>query len=140
MNAVDTNVLVYAADSTEPVKQAKAVALLARSSPRRRWTRSYSGRWWPNTSAVFVVGSPRANSCAADVANYLNVALASFPLILPEPATLHRSLDLTARHSLSHCDSMLLAACLEATVNTLYSEDLSNGATYDSVKVVNPFA
>lgn len=30
MNAVDTNVLVYAADSAEPVKQSQAVDLLIR--------------------------------------------------------------------------------------------------------------
>ncbi len=35
---------------------------------------------------------------------------------------------------------MLLAACIEAGVTTLYSEDLSHGVRYDSVLVVNPFA
>ena len=34
---------------------------------------------------------------------------------------------------------MLLAACVEAGVRTLYSEDLASGAQYDSVTVVNPF-
>jgi predicted nucleic acid-binding protein len=35
---------------------------------------------------------------------------------------------------------MLLAACSEAGVRTLYSEDLGEGVKYDSVTVVNPFA
>ncbi len=55
-------------------------------------------------------------------------------------AVLRRSLDLSSRYSLSHWDSMLLAACLEAEVDTLYSEDFSAGAAYDTVTVVNPFA
>ena len=51
-----------------------------------------------------------------------------------------RSEDSTHSTSLSHWDSLLLAACLEAGVETLYSEDLQDGANYDSVRVVNPFA
>ena len=34
---------------------------------------------------------------------------------------------------------MLLAACVEAGIDTLYSEDLASGTTYDTVKVINPF-
>jgi len=35
---------------------------------------------------------------------------------------------------------MLVAACIEAGVHTLYSEDLDPGTRYDSVAVINPFA
>ena len=49
-------------------------------------------------------------------------------------------LDLSFRYSLSHWDSLLLAACVDAGVDTLYSEDLDAGMTYDTVTVVNPFA
>ncbi len=37
-------------------------------------------------------------------------------------------------------DSLLVAACIDAEVTTLYSEGLSDGTTYDSVMVINPFA
>jgi predicted nucleic acid-binding protein len=47
---------------------------------------------------------------------------------------------LSSRYSLSHWDSLLLAACEDAGVDTLYSEDLDDGMTYDAVTVVNPFA
>ena len=50
------------------------------------------------------------------------------------------SSDLRYRFSLSHWDSMLLAACKEAGVTTLYSEDLDSGTDYDGLRVVNPFA
>lgn len=50
------------------------------------------------------------------------------------------SLGLTSRHSVSHWDSLLIAACIEANVDTLYSEDLGDGEQYDTVTVVNPFA
>jgi predicted nucleic acid-binding protein len=35
---------------------------------------------------------------------------------------------------------LLLAACVDAGVDTLYSEDLDDGMTYDTVTVVSPFA
>jgi predicted nucleic acid-binding protein len=62
-----------------------------------------------------------------------------FSLTLPTQNVIALSLDLSPRYSLSHWDSMLLAACIEAGVDMLYSEDLDAGMTYDSVTVVNPF-
>jgi predicted nucleic acid-binding protein len=75
----------------------------------------------------------------ADVeANFRDVA-ALFPLRLPTAACFAVSFDLRSRYSLSHWDSMLLAACKEAGVDVLFTEDLSAGADYDGVKIVNPF-
>ena len=34
---------------------------------------------------------------------------------------------------------MLLAACKEAGVDTLYSEDMAAGTNYDGLTIVNPF-
>ena len=49
------------------------------------------------------------------------------------------SFDLRSRFSLSHWDSMLLAACKEAGVTTLFSEDMDSGTDYDGLTIVNPF-
>jgi predicted nucleic acid-binding protein len=35
---------------------------------------------------------------------------------------------------------MLIAACKEAGVDVLYSEDMDDGADYDGVRIENPFA
>ena len=59
--------------------------------------------------------------------------------VLPKQSVLSASLTLSGRYSLSHWDSLLIAACLEAGVDTLYTEDLQDGATYDRLTVVNPF-
>ena len=58
---------------------------------------------------------------------------ALLPLIPPTAQVIDRALGLCSRHSL------LLAACIDAGASTLYSEDLSDGMTYDSVTVLNPF-
>jgi len=138
MNGIDTNVLVYAFDSSEPVKQAKAQSLIddcvANSSATIVWQvvgefLSCLRRWQ---------GQKRISE--ADVESHLADLLSTFPIALPSLNVVRQSFDLSRRHSLSHWDSMLLAACIEAGIDTLYSEDLSNGVTYDSVRVVNPFA
>jgi predicted nucleic acid-binding protein len=58
---------------------------------------------------------------------------------MPTRAVLDRALDLTARYSLSHWDSMLLGACIEAGVTTLYTEGMGSPAVFDTVRLVNPF-
>jgi predicted nucleic acid-binding protein len=138
MNAVDTNVLVYLIDRDEPLKRDKAIELLDELvaedvetvllwqvaaeflSCLRRWERE--GR----IARQETLGNfQRLDSM--------------FRCVLPTQAVLWKSLDLSSRYSLSHWDSMLVAACIEAGVDTLYSEDLASGTQYDSMTVVNPF-
>lgn len=139
MNAVDTNVFVYAIDRRDAAKHAKANVLLqslasATTTTVLLW--QVAGEFlncllrWSGAGYVSPV----------DVPLHVQDILAMFPLALPTEQVLTIALDLHSRHSLSHWDSMLLAACIVAGVDTLYSEDLTDGATYDTVKVVNPFA
>jgi predicted nucleic acid-binding protein len=138
MNGVDTNTLVYSLDVDEPAKQAKAKALLAGLvgvQPPTILTWQVTGellRWLRQWEAAGRVSG-------ADVEKHFRDYLAVFPLVLPAPQMLTRYFDLYARFSLPHWDAMLLAACKEAGVTTLYSEDLDPGTDYDGLKVVNPF-
>ena len=43
-----------------------------------------------------------------------------------------------SRFSLSHWDSMVVAACLVANIETLYTEDFGY-SDIDVLKIVNPF-
>lgn len=139
MNAVDTNVYVYALDADEPAKQAKAIELFDQLTQqpadtvlvwqvagefRRQLRRSESqGRLTPaETEAAFY----RSRSM--------------FAVRTPTEAIFQLSFDLHRNFSLSHWDSMLLAACKEAGVTTLFSEDMDPGTDYDGLRVVNPFA
>ncbi len=56
----------------------------------------------------------------------------------PTWAVINRAEDLMSRFSLSHWDSMVVAACLEANVETLYTEDFGY-SDIDGLKIVNPF-
>jgi predicted nucleic acid-binding protein len=76
---------------------------------------------------------------AAHVDAYCQEVLKYFPLICPTPGVISRSFQLTSKFSLSHWDSLLVAAAIEAGVTTLYTEDLQAGVRYETVTIVNPF-
>jgi predicted nucleic acid-binding protein len=139
MNAIDTNVLVYFVDEHETAKQAKATELLEDLSEEETetallWQVAVEFlsclRRWENEGRIDRM------TIREQVKRLEN----TFPCVMPSRSLLGRSLDLSSRYSLSHWDSLLLAACEDAGVDTLYSEDLDDGMTYDAVTVVNPFA
>ena len=48
------------------------------------------------------------------------------------------ALDLEARYRISFWDALVLHSANASGAEVLYSEDLSDGQTYGSVRVVNP--
>ncbi|MCE9544558.1 MAG: PIN domain-containing protein [Planctomycetia bacterium] len=138
MNAIDTNVLVYAIDFHEPVKQAKARDLLSRLSPASTTTLLWqvAGEYLSCLRRFAAAGRFPAGDIDADILDLLEM----FPLALPTENVIPRSLSLISRYSLSHWDSLLIAACIEAGVNILYTEDLAADMKYDTVSTINPFS
>jgi len=138
MNAADTNVYVYALDADEPAKQAKALALFDQLIQERTDTVLI----W-QVAAEFLnqlrkwESKGRLAPAAVDAA--FQRFRPMFALRTPTEVVFQISSDLRSRFSLSHWDSMLLAACKEAGVTTLYSEDLDAATDYDGLRVVNPF-
>ncbi len=138
MNAADTNILIYRVDDSEPVKRAKARSLLRKL------------RAGPDpTVLLWHVGGEflrylryrqhQGQLTATQVRHYFNLARRDVPLILPTATVFDRALDLADKYSLSHWDSMLLGACIEAGVDTLYTEDMGAPIVYEGVQLINPF-
>jgi predicted nucleic acid-binding protein len=138
MNAVDTNVMLYRADKFEPVKQAKAKALI-RSLPSLA----------KPTVLLWQAASELANQLRrweavgrlrfGEARRVLRAYRRMLPLAMPTPAVLDLALDLADRYSLSHWDSMLLGACQEAGVDTLFTEDMGSPTQYGTIRLENPF-
>jgi predicted nucleic acid-binding protein len=138
MNAIDTNMLVYAVDTAEPEKSRQAQelleSLLESGAPLiLLWQVAAEFlaclRRWEDQK---LIGRSLTEA-------YLDQFISPLPMAYPTTASLPIALRLSTRYSLSHWDSRLLAACVEAGVDVLYSEDLTAGAVYDSVTVINPF-
>lgn len=138
MNAVDTNIYVYALDADEATKQAKALELfdwlaLERGETVLIW--QVAGEFLNQLRSW----ESRGRLATAEVQAAFQRARAMFELRIPSEAMFQISFDLRSRFSLSHWDSMLLAACKEAGVSTLFSEDMDSGTNYDGLTIVNPF-
>ena len=133
MTAHDTNVLIYACDYSDPVRQQKALNLIESST---------DGVLLWQVACEFVAASRKLKTqgFGTDQAwNRLAEFLDLFPLVLPTAATLSRAEALTRKHGVAFWDAMILGACLEAGVDTLYSEDVPGLTTIGSLRVSNPF-
>ena len=76
---------------------------------------------------------------ASDAWNRLAEFLGVLPLALPTPGVLERGRTLHMIHRVSFWDALILAACADAGVETLYTEDIPGVPMLETLRVVNPF-
>ncbi len=131
---IDTNVLVYAMVGQDPAKMRRARALLAEL--RQAEAGVLSLQVLRELASVLYRKSGWTD---AQVRKAVEEVMA-FPCVRESMATLKRGMALTARHGLQFSDALVVAAAEEAGCDTVYSEDMGDGAVYGGVRVVNPFA
>ncbi len=133
MNAVDTNVLFYARDFRDIRKQHIAEGLVSSLTDGvLLW--QVACEYLYSIRKLKARGFSRAQA-VADV----EIMRASWKTALPKWETLDHAVRLRSAHGLSFWDSLLVAACLDARVTTLYSEDFQSGIQVESLRIVNPF-
>jgi predicted nucleic acid-binding protein len=133
---VDTNVLVYARDASEPSKQARASAWL-----RELWLEQ-RGRTSVQVLSEYyttVTRKLRPGIEPDEAWDDVNALFAWQPQKIDHPL-LERAREIERRHSLSWWDSMIVAAAQLQNCELLLSEDLQHGWTCGTVTVSNPFA
>lgn len=133
MNAVDTNILIYVNDPRNPVKQAVAASLIPSIK---------EGILLWQVACEYLAASRKLESLGYDRAQayqYIRDLQQVWYTALPTWTVIDRAENLMSRFSLSHWDSMIVAACLEANVQTLYTEDFGY-SSIDGLEIVNPFA
>jgi predicted nucleic acid-binding protein len=133
MIAVDTNVLIYACDQADPRRQKVALEL-------SRGREEFAGDL-PQEDAVLAVGDEvgKQGFTSAHAWNRLGEFRDLLPLVLPSDGNLARARELHLTRGASLWDALILAACVEAGVETFYSEDLPGFGDLDGVRIVNPF-
>jgi len=133
MIALDTNILIYACDKADPARQQIAIDLLSNTAD--------AVVLW-QVACEFVAASRKLNRqgfTAADAWARLSEVLDVCRLVTPTGrAVLDRAKRLHLAHHVSFWDAMILAACLDAGVSLLYSEDIPGG-DISGIPVVNPF-
>ena len=132
---VDTNVLVYARDASDPEKQAVAAAWIA-----HLWT-SAGGRLSVQVLQEYYVTMTRkldpglpAEEAREDVRD-----LTAWRPIRIDEAIVEAAWRVEDRFELSFWDSLIVAAAQAADCEGLLTEDLHHGLEIDGLRIADPF-
>lgn len=137
MNAdvfIDTNVFLYSIsdqkDEQQKAKQARELLL----TQNWGWFVQVAGEFYVTATSV----KRPFQLTPAQAAEFIKTWL-EFPTASVGPSTVMRALEIQQRFQLSYWDAAIVAAAQELGSRTLFTEDLSNGQSYDGITVVNPF-
>lgn len=133
MNATDTNILIYANDSREPVKRQIALDLLANLG-RAVLLWQVACEYIAASRKLEKFGFTQKEAFAD-----LKLLEESWTIVLPTWKTLQQAETLIARYSVSFWDALIVAACLENGVTRLYSEDICDSFRSEGLEIINPF-
>lgn len=133
---VDTNVLVYVHDSTEPEKQALAYAWYRHlwQSRQGRLSVQVLNEYYHTVTRKLKPGRSPALA-RKDVQ-----ALQAWKPIPVQLATIERAWRLQDRYSLSYWDALIVASAGLGGCEILLSEDLQDGQSLEGLVVLNPFS
>ncbi len=131
---IDTNVLVYANDASNPEKKGRAREILGEALSSRRACLS------TQVLQEFFVAATRKLGVEPRNARAQVARLSSLEIVLIDTDLVLGAIDLHVLHRLSFWDSLIINAAAAARCTVLYTEDLNAGQVLNGVKVVNPFA
>ncbi len=132
---VDTNVLLYAFDTTEADKQAQARGLLNRLWKGRNGCLSVQVFQEFYANATRKLSKPLDSAAARQVIEDYSLWLVHSH----RSASVLAAIDLQGRHRVSFWDALILQSALELGASTVWSEDLNAGQRFDGLEVRTPF-
>ena len=132
---VDTNVWVYAVDTGEPTKRARAREVLA-PGPDKDYVVSAQvlGEFYAT-----ITGKLKNAVSASDASAFIQ-RMKGLPVIPVDVSMVDAAIAGTGVWGLSYWDSLIVAAASAAGCTVVISEDMAHGGTYGSVRIENPFA
>ena len=134
---VDTNVLAYAYDVTEPVRQERALAILERL---------YNAGSGAISSQVLselfsALTRTRGIGMAPDIAEERVLAFAyTWTVFDVRPVDVLEAMRGVRTHKLSYYDALIWATARLNSIPFLLSEDGQDGRVMDGVRLINPLA
>ncbi len=132
---VDTNVLLYAVDETDPAKQAMAQQWLSACWQQRcgRLSTQVLNEFYANARKRFA-NAISAGDARAEVRRYQ-----LWKPWLIDQATLETAWAAESRYGLNYWDALMVAAAQHLGCTVLLTEDLQHDQQIDRLRIVNPF-
>jgi len=131
---VDTNILVYAHDLNSDVKNERARALI-----EKLWSTG-GGVLSTQVLQELCVSLRRkvARPLSVEETRNLIEDYSDWEIVINTQDSIIEALHIESRHHISFWDALIVQAAEQSGAEILYSEDLSEGQIYGSVRVVNP--
>ena len=131
----DTNVLIYAFDSSDVVKQQIAIHLIADSAASGRGTLSTQvlGEFFHATVIR------RRLLSAVEATSAVGAFQSAFPVASIDQQLVTDAIAIHQRYQLRYWDSLIVATAISCNCAEVLSEDLGHGQVYNGVIVRNPF-
>ena len=130
---LDTNILLYTQDVTEPSKQGRARDLLHEHAADDIVVST-------QVLLEFYRNLLRKKLCTPRDAGLLCGAWMEHEVVPVTPALVASAIALHQEKQLSIWDALVLQAAVEARCTVIYTEDLQHGMRIGPLQVVNPFA
>jgi len=132
---LDTNILVYAYDQHEPRKQRIAQKLIADGIERENLLLSVQvlGEFFN------VVTRQIPQPMTPDEAQEILAIICYLPVQEIDLTMVNRTIETHKRYQISYWDALIVSAAERAGCTSILTEDLSDGQTYHSIVVRNPF-
>ena len=131
---IDTNILIYAEASDEPVKQKVALALLKQL---------YEGASGVLSTQILQeycnVALKKLKLPPSYIRQQLDV-YEQFEVVQVTSSIIRTGIDLHQTRSIAFYDAIVVATARAAGCGLLFSEDMNSGELIDGVRVSNPFS
>lgn len=133
---LDTNIIVYSFDSSQPGKMEKAQELIADSLSSHKGIISFQViQEFLNVAT----GKFKKSLTIVDSQKYVDEVLLPLCDVFPGNDFYKDSLEIKDRTGYSFYDCMIIQAALQANCRILYSEDMQDGFKFFDMTIQNPF-
>jgi predicted nucleic acid-binding protein len=129
---IDTNVLVYAMDKADPIKQEKARSMLRLLQDDQTGVISTQV-----LQEFYVAGTQKLNIAPLLIKNIIH-SFGNYEIVIINPELINEAIDCGILNQLSFWDSLIVVAAESARCGKLWSEDLNHGQVIRGVKIENP--
>jgi predicted nucleic acid-binding protein len=131
---LDSNILVYSFDLTDPVRHELALQIVHRSLEVDCWLTLQS------LSEFYSATTRKRMLSPAEAADQITDWLVAFPCAAVSPRAVRAALSASVAGRASYWDALLIATAAEAGCSLILTEDLADGNVLGGVQIHNPFA
>ncbi|MCW3488601.1 PIN domain-containing protein [Dethiobacter alkaliphilus] len=132
---IDSNIVVYAYDASNPDKHQSAGKLVGGLWKSRQGCLSIQVLQEFYVTVTKKVSQPLPLHQAAQIV----ADLGAWNCHSPTPADLQIAMDIQQRYTISFWDALIITSAKKLKCSTLWSEDINPGQYYEDIEVKNPF-